>query len=193
MTSVDDSIPARIAKIAKLLRQKRRDITPMFQQAETKLIRCFDTAERETIAALARAHINLKQKNDAVHQAVDAFDVLHIRSVEFTSDEPPDGLESIYANVCRFQQFLAIPDLDRLIADRPPRDPPPPFEFQGIPDNEIGPYCKRFVTNKACSPGRAERLRYMFPPPKIRKPQTATTGSNRRVDDQDAEQYLTGS
>jgi hypothetical protein len=193
MAGVDESIAARIAEVATLLRQKRRDITPVFRQAEMKLIRCFDTAEKETIAALARGHIDLKQKNDVVHQAVDAFDELQIRSAEFTSDQPPERLESIYANVCRFQRFLAIPDLDRLITDRPPKDPPPPFEFQTIPDDQIGPYCKRFVTEKASTPGRAERLRYMFPPPKVWKSQTVRTRTVRRVNDSRTGQYLTGS
>jgi hypothetical protein len=182
---------ALIAKIANLLRQKRRDITPVFQQAETKLIRCFDTAEVATIVALVRAHVYLKQQNDVIHDAVDAFDELQIRSAEFDSVCPPDDLEAIYANVCRFQRFLAIRDLDWLITSRPPLDPAPPFEFQTIPDDQIGPYCKRFVTSKACAPGRAERIRYMFPPPKVWKSQNVQTRPVRRVDDQGAAQYLT--
>jgi hypothetical protein len=162
------AIPAKVAKVIRLIRQKKRDLTTAFQQSERRLLRAFDLDAKEKIMEKAQSHLKLKQENDAFHEALAAVDVIQHRIAEFVSEAPPDDLEQRYNQLCTLQPIISMFELDDLITNRPPKDKLPVREYEVIDEKTTGPYCKKFAEVKGSTQGMTERLRRLFPPPKTK-------------------------
>jgi hypothetical protein len=161
-------IAAKIAKIARTLRMKKRDLTTNYQTAERALMRSFDFDDKEKILAHCATHLRLKQENAIFQEAVTLIDVINLRVAEFLSEQPPEDLETMYSRLCSYQAVLSVFELDDLISNRPPKEKLPAKELAVLGEKDNGGYAKKFAEVKGSTQGMTERLRTLFPPPKTK-------------------------
>jgi hypothetical protein len=166
--SQGNPIAAKVARVVLLVRTKKRDIVSSLQIAGRILMRSFELDLKEVIIEKCERHLQLKQKNDIFQEALSGLDLLQLRVGEFTGKAPPDDLETVYNKVCACQTVVEVPELDALIAARPPRERLPQRELAALPEKDNGAYARKFAEWKGSTQGMAERLRAMFPPPKAK-------------------------
>jgi hypothetical protein len=162
------AIPAKVAKVIRLIRQKKRDVITAFHQSERCLLQAFDLDPKEKITEKAQRHLKLKQENEAFQQALSSLDIIQSRIAEFLSETPPDDLEQRYNQLCTLQPIISMFELDDLVTNRPPKAKLPVREYEMLDEKTAGPYCKKFAEVKGSTQGMTERLRRLFPPPKTK-------------------------
>jgi hypothetical protein len=166
-------IEVMIAKVARTLRLKKRDLTTNFQATERALMRSFELDTKEKILTYSATHLRLKQENQIMQEALTGMDLIHSRVAEFLAAEPPEELETLYSHICTFQPILSIAQFDNLISNRPPKEKLPVKVLEVLSEKDNGAYAKKFAEAKGSTQGMTERLRALFPPPKQKHQRSA--------------------
>jgi hypothetical protein len=161
-------IATKVARVARLLRTKKRDLTTILQTAERILMRSFELDTKEKIVEKSEKHLRVKQENDFFQDALAGMDLIQLRVNEFLDEKSPDDLENIYSRICSYQTILVMPEFDALVAARPPKEVLPQRDYVVLDEKDNGSYAKKFAETKGSTQGMAERLRSLFPPPKTK-------------------------
>jgi hypothetical protein len=147
---------------------RKRDLATDLQTAERILMRSFGLDPQEKILEKSQKHLRLKQENDFFQDALARMDLIQLRISEFVSANPPEDLEKVYSRVCSYQTVVKMPELDALVAARPPKEAVAQKEFVVLDEKDNGAYAKKFAEVKGSTQAMAERLRALFPPPKTK-------------------------
>jgi hypothetical protein len=170
-------LQVKVAKLVRILRKKRGEITPVFQAAEKNLMRSFDLDPKDRVVRYAERQFILRQEHRLIQDSTHYADSIQARFAEFTGTDTPEDLETYYTTLCSYKTFLAISDLDAIIALRPPKQELAPPVITELNEKDIGPYVKKFAEAKGSTQGMSERLTNLFPTAKGKQP--VFTGTSR--------------